>query len=230
MTKRGLPRYASTAAGLWVLCLAMPILLREPRGYLLFLLASAALHEAGHLCAFLVCGERVPRFSFRAFGFLLTPRGTSLSYGRELVVAAAGPLFNLFAALSLIPALRAGNASEANFCFFALNLLTATLNFLPIYGFDGWRVLRCALLLFLPQHIAEGTADAVSAIFAVLFYFFSLFLFGVAGGNILALLLSVFLLLGEVRRRPFLFEDFGGFARKREIFAKKRKNPLPHRT
>ncbi len=220
---------SSMAAGLFVLCLALPVLLREPRGYVLFLFASAALHEAGHLFAFLLCGERVPRFSLRAFGFLLTPRGASLSYGKELCVAAAGPSFNLFTALALIPALRAGVASEANFCFFALNLLTGALNFLPIYGFDGGRVLRSGLFLVCSPRAAEGVADAVSLIFSLLFYFFSLFLFAVAGGSVFPLLLSVFLLVGEARRRPLLFEDFGEFARKRKIFAKKPEFPKAYR-
>ena len=206
---------SSLAAGLFVICLALPVLLREPRGYVMFLFAAAALHEAGHLFAFLLCGERVPRFSLRAFGFLLTPRGASLSYEKELCIAVAGPSFNLFAALALIPALRAGVASEANFCFFAINLLTGALNFLPIYGFDGGRVLRSALFLLFSQRVAEGVADAVSLLFSLLFYFFSLFLFAVAGGSVFPLLLSLFLLVGEARRRPLLFEDFGAFARKK---------------
>ena len=224
------PRLSPAAwAGLWVACLALPFLLREELGYLLFLFAAALLHETGHLFAFLVCGERLPAFSARAFGFLMTPRGPSLSYGRELFIAAAGPLFNLLAALSLIPALRAGHSPDASFCFFALNLLTAALNLLPIAGFDGGRVLRCGLFLLFSPRVAEGIADAASALFVTLFYFFALFLFAVAGGGSLSLLLSLFLVIGELRRRPSLFEDFGGIARKREIFAKKCKNPLPHR-
>ena len=189
---------------LWIGALALPVLWREPKGYLLFMLAAAAVHEAGHLLAFLLCGRRVPRFSLRAFGFLLTPRESALSYTGELTVAAAGPFFNLLMALSLIPAMRTGAALEANFCFFALNLLTGVLNLLPICGFDGGRVLRSALLLLLPPRAAERIGDAVSLLFTALFYFAALFLFAVAGGHVFPFLLSLFLLFSELRRLSLL--------------------------
>ncbi len=193
-----------TALFLWIGVLALPVLWHEPRGYLLFMLAAAAIHEAGHLFAFLLLGRRTPRFSLRAFGFLLTPRDATLSYKGELTVAAAGPFFNLLMALSLIPAMQAGVAFEANFCFFALNLLTGVLNLLPIYGFDGGRVLRNALFLLIPPHAADRIGDAVAFAFAALFYFTTLFLFLVAGGHVFPFLLSLFLLFSELRRLSLL--------------------------
>ena len=224
----GKTQLSPTLTGLWIGALALPVLWREPRGYLLFMLAAAAVHEAGHLLAFLLCGRRVPRFSLRAFGFLLTPQGAPLSFREELAVAAGGPLFNLLSACALIPALRAGVATEANFCFFALNLLTGMLNLLPVNGFDGGRVLQSGLFLLFPSHIAEGIAGGASLLSSLLFYFFSLFFTFVAGGHPFPLILSLFLLFSEYRRRPFLFEDFGEIERKRKIFAKKCKNPKAH--
>ena len=214
---------------LWVVFFVCLIFAVEPWGYALFLLAATALHETGHLFAFLLCGERLPAFSGRRFGLLLTPQGGALSYKKELLIAAAGPFFNLLACLALIPAMRAGRAAEANFCFFALNLLTAVFNLLPIAGFDGGRVLSAALHLSLPTRVADGITGGVSVVFAVVFYFCTLFLALCAGGSIYPLLLSLFLLVGEARRYPSLFEDLGVFKRKSKHFLKKSKNPKSYR-
>lgn len=208
--------------------LAAFLLAFEPTGYALFLLAAITLHETGHLSAFLLCGERLPSFRGRGFGFLMTPQGKLLSYKKELAIAAAGPLFNLAACLCLLPALRAGRAQDATFCFFALNFLTAAFNLLPIRGFDGGRILSATLLLFLSPRICEAVTGAISLSLALLFYFCALFLSFSLGGGIYPFALSCFLLWGEYRHRPSLFEDFQGFGRKSKHFQEKRNFPPRH--
>ena len=153
------------------------LLATEPTGYALFLLAAVTLHETGHLAAFLLCGERLPTFRGRGFGFLMTPQGGLLSYKKELAIAAAGPLFNLAACLCLLPALRAGQAQEATFCFFAINLLTAGFNLLPIGGFDGGRILSALLMLLLPPRAGEAISGGISLSCSLLFYFCAKFVF-----------------------------------------------------
>jgi hypothetical protein len=100
---RALFRFGRRALSfLFPLGVAAFLLLREPLGYALFLLAAVILHEAGHLLAFFLLGEPSPSLSGRAGGLLLSPRGEMLSYRRELLVASAGPLFNLLA-LGVLP-------------------------------------------------------------------------------------------------------------------------------
>ena len=184
------------------------LLFLEPTGYALFLLAAITLHETGHLFGFLLCGERLPAFRGRGFGFLMTPQGQLLSYKKELAIAAAGPLFNLAACLCLVPALRAGRAQDATFCFFALNFLTAGFNLLPIRGFDGERILSAALLLFFPPRVCEAVIGTISLSLTLLFYFCALFLSFSLGGGIYPFALACFLLWKEAKQRPSLFEDF----------------------
>ena len=186
------------------------ILVGEPLGYALFLLATVALHEAGHIFAFLVLREPMPHLRGRGLGLLLMPQSELRSYPRELAVAAAGPLFNLLAAAALLPALRASGATEAHFCFFCFNLMTAALNLLPIRGFDGGRVLFSLLALCTDDALGTKISDTVSLICVLFFYFTGLFLFFFAGASLQILLFSLLLLIGECRRRPWLFEDFGG--------------------
>lgn len=199
------------------------LLWREPVGYALFLFAAVLVHEAGHLFAFLALGEPPPIFAGRAGGLLLSPRGQVLSYGRELIVAAAGPLFNIATALALIPALHGGRG-EASFCFFALNLLSALFNLLPIAGFDGGRVLFCLASLLFPPRFARGLCDGFSLFFLLIFYFSALFLFLFGRGAEYSFLLSLFLLYEEGMRVRVFDGDFvsnrkknGGFTRKKRM-------------
>ncbi len=200
---------------------AVFLLLREPPGYALFLFAAVILHEVGHLFAFFLLGLPSPSFSGRAGGLLLSPRGKMLSYRCELLVAAAGPLFNLFAAVSLIPALQGSGTHEASFCFFALNLLSAFFNLLPIAGFDGGRVLFCLASMHLPSREVRIFCDLVSGISVLFFYFSSLFLFLFSKNAGYSFLLALFLLCAEGKRTriisfPFesIHEKNGGFASK----------------
>lgn len=182
------------------------ILLDEPPGYALFLLATVLLHETGHIFAFLICGEPLPLFRGRRLGLLLTPRTPLLSYKKELLICAAGPLFNLLAALALIPALRTGKAFEATFCFLAMNLLTAAFNLLPIDSFDGGRAVAALLSLLLGAEIAARIAAALSWITLFFLYFVGLFLVPLAQtGQIF--LFACLLLCGEFRKKRGLFED-----------------------
>ncbi len=197
---------------LFPLLTAAFVLWREPRGYALFLFAAVALHECGHLAAFLMLGEALPLFRARQFGFLMTPKSAFLSYPREIAVAAAGPLLNLLTAAALIPALRAGG-SEANFCFFAINLLTAFFNLLPITGFDGGRILSALSALLLPPRAAAFLSAALSLLFSLLFYFLTLFLFFYGDGSSYPLLLGFFLLGTELSRHG---DRFLPFERKQE--------------
>ena len=194
----------------------------EPLGYTLFLLAAVLLHETGHFVAFLVLGEPLPSLSGRAGGLLFTPKGGLLSYKRELLVAAAGPFFNLLGCAVLLPALRGGVDHEASFCFFALNLLSALFNLLPIAGFDGGRVLSCLLFLLLPMRAARIVSDLVSAVAVLFFYFSALFLFLFTDGGGYSFLLALFLLAEEGRRTGVIFLRFARFSEKTRAFARKR--------
>ncbi len=184
----------------------------ESVGFALFFFSSVALHECGHLFAFLLLRQPAPAFRARRFGLLLTPQSSLLSYGQELLICAAGPFFNLLACAALLPALRAGMASEANFCHFALHLLNALFNLLPISGFDGGRMLSAALSLLLPKTVADRISAAVS-FFSVLFlYFAAVYTFFFLNSPPYFLFLSFFLLASECRRNREIFGDFARFS------------------
>lgn len=116
----------------------------DPAGSFFPFLLAATLHEAAHLLALRLLSARVHKLCLSACGAVLQTE--PLSYGKELLAAAAGPAANLL--LALLFAKRAPIFALVNLCLLLFNLL-------PLYPLDGGRILRAALLLLLPVRAAE---------------------------------------------------------------------------
>ena len=164
------------------------------------MLASAVLlHEGGHLFAFLLLGEPMPRPLAVLAGLTLTPR-VPLSYRHELSIALAGPLFNLAAGALLLTAAEAtGPAAMLG----TVHIFTALSNLWPLPGTDGDRALFDVMALLFPLDIAERGQRAVRALAFLLLLFLALWLLLSPGGGAALLLLSMlFLRACPPRGRP----------------------------
>lgn len=153
-----------------------------------FLLA-AALHELGHAMALYLLDKppRALRLSF-AGAVMETP---PLGYREELLSAAAGPGTSLLLGLltPLWPALG----------IYSLGL--GLFNLLPLFGLDGGRMLRCGLLLGLP----EPTANAIcrgAAIGTGLVLLLGAFWLRRAGWGLWPVVLAGYLLLKALLTKP----------------------------
>ena len=119
---------------------------------LLPFLFAAAFHELGHLLALRRMGVLPRSVSIGLLGAAIeTP---PLSYFRELLAAAAGPAASLLLGLTLPLWPLLG--------FYSLAL--AGVNLLPLPGLDGGRMLRCGLLLILPESRALRVFHSVSLV------------------------------------------------------------------
>lgn len=120
------------------LCLALwgaGVFLCEEMPVALTLLCAMAVHECGHVAAFLLLGEPMPTLCAGRLGLQLSAV-RPMSPRQECIAALAGPGINLLCAFGLLglfgPELP-----------FYIHLMTAAGNLAPVGTLDGGRILRC---------------------------------------------------------------------------------------
>ena len=120
------------AAFVW---LASPLLLGA-------ILSAAVCHELGHWLVLRRVGGRIQRLHITVFGAEMQVDDRRISYGGELLAAAAGPMSNLLlaAALGLL-----GRWWEPMYLFAGAQLVLGAFNLLPALPLDGGRSLGLAL-------------------------------------------------------------------------------------
>lgn len=123
---------------------------------LILLIISAAVHEAGHYAAIKLCGGSMGTLNLSVAGAVMVIQdGKSMSYGKELICAAAGPLASLM--LGLISALLAGRwGNDKLYVFSGISMVFGVINLLPVYPLDGGRM----IYILLKWKAGLETADA----------------------------------------------------------------------
>ncbi len=136
---------------------------------------AAVIHESGHLIMIYAFSEYSCK-SIRGCISGLRIKTIGLSYTKEALIAAGGPLINI---VIWLIALLLPLSSEFFLyikAFGIFNLLTAASNLLPIEGYDGYKILYC--LLSMRRKSAEFTEDILSALsflFSAIMCFLSLY-------------------------------------------------------
>ena len=143
----------------------MPSALLTPAVFLLFtdtpallaaLLLAALLHELAHYAVLRLFGVRTARFTVTGLGATLcVPELHRLSYGAELLSAAAGPLMNLllWVVLSL-------TGRDQLTLFAGAQMVLGILNLLPVRPMDGGRILWLAAAYLTEPYTADRVAAA----------------------------------------------------------------------
>lgn len=123
------------------------LLTLDTSGMAAWCLAASAMHEGGHFLALMLCGGRPASISIGLFGIRMEQDARApLSYGRQMLVALAGPAVNLIACM-LLYWLSEGWTAPAG-----VHAALAILNLLPVEALDGGQALFCLLA----PHMEEG--------------------------------------------------------------------------
>lgn len=148
------------------LLLAVFVLLSSP--LLLFaLLLAALLHEVGHYVALRRLRGRVTAIHITALGAEMQVAGR-LSYGGELLAAAAGPAVNLLLALFLG---LCGRLWDVLYLFAGAQLILGLFNLLPVRPLDGgsilWNLTAWLTEPYTADRVAAAAGTAVSVLLAM---------------------------------------------------------------
>ncbi len=128
-------------------------------------LLAALFHELGHLAAAKILGVRMALMEIDIFGAKLYPAGLLPTFGTELCLAAAGPLFSLLLSAFLAPYTGMFASSLA-----LASLSLGLFNLLPIEEFDGGRMLHATLSCFLEDALAHRVLSGATYL-SLLFLF-----------------------------------------------------------
>lgn len=151
------------------------------------MLASAALHEAGHIFSALASGAKVLRFDVELWGGKLI-YGGSLSYLSEALIALAGIAVNLVAfSVSLLFFKDSDYGLFFSFC----NLAYALINLLPIKTLDGFVALNAILCAVTKQEKADSALRGLNSAFVLLLCAALCLLVKLSGFNSSVLFLAV---------------------------------------
>ena len=126
----------------WVYFAIMLLVLPFP--WVLGFTVAAAVHELGHLGMLRLCGKNILSVRICTFGVVISAE--ALSKREELLCAAAGP------GCGLLLLLLARWFPVVGICA----LLQSVYNLLPVYPFDGARILDCLFGLFFPGKIGKS--------------------------------------------------------------------------
>lgn len=169
---------------------------------LLSLFACVLLHEFGHITMARRFGVRTPEVILLPIGGLARLERIPEEPRQELLIAIAGPVVTAALALAfaawarlaghpLLPTTPIPEAMPLVVALLWMNVFLLGFNLLPAFPMDGGRVLRAALATRLGLGRATRIAAAVGQAFAFLFG-----LYGFMQGEILLMLVAVFIYLG----------------------------------
>lgn len=139
------------------LLLALFVMLSSPL-LLSALLLAALCHELGHYGMLRRLRARISAVRITALGAEMQVAGR-LSYGGELLAAAAGPVTNLLLAL---PLAYGGRLWEVLYMFAGAQLVLGVFNLLPILPLDGGSVLWNLLAWLTEPYTADRIAGIIS--------------------------------------------------------------------
>ena len=160
----------------------------------LFSVLSSLLHECGHLFAIRICGERIERVVFGAFGLRIERSAfTKASYTSEIIIALGGIIVNyMIFVLCLFIYFFSQNITVA--IFGIINLFVGLFNSVPMKSLDMGKALLSLLKKKRSEESAEKIVSRVSLAFSLCFLVFTVLYCALIKLNFSLIAVSIYLL------------------------------------
>lgn len=172
----------------------------DTRGLFPCFLAGCAAHELGHIAAMILLGSRPGHIRMTELG-LVIDYTCALSHAGDVLVALAGPFFNMLFAAILSPLAAKGILPERAFMYSGVNIVLALFNLLPALPMDGGQALRSILFLSLSRERAETISDTFTFAVSMAMFAAGLYIFIKTRYNITMLALSGLMIGGLYAKR-----------------------------
>ena len=158
--------------GFFSVLLSLSLILTRPN-YFPALFLAVFIHESGHLLGARLCNIPIKELKLGIFGAGLCPKDSLISYKKEIILCALGPLAN-FLSVFIARVIFPTPFLESEFCgnFLASSFALGFLNLLPIESFDGGRIFSALLSLRLTPKTSGAIMSVVS--FIIIFILWSL--------------------------------------------------------
>ncbi len=149
------------------------MLVCDKTALLIPVMVSAAVHEAGHICAIKYCGLKL--ISIEIYPFLLRAKyNCGFTVKHLITVYICGPLFNLLFGVVLLAVYNVYHIKT--FLYFAtVSFLTGAYNLLPCAGLDGGSITKLVLLKIFSRKTAKILLITISCLFTAVTIWFVLY-------------------------------------------------------
>lgn len=169
------------------------LIFAESSIYSLAVVLCAMWHELGHIIAIYILGAGIAEISFLPFGVEIRMKN-ELSYRDDLIVAAAGPFFNLLSSGVFYVAYMAFPHPFLVFCA-VCSLFLCGINLVPVKGFDGGRMVRSVVFSLTEYEKALKFIKISELLAFLLLTYFSLFAVKLSCFNISLIAICLYLFL-----------------------------------
>lgn len=161
----------------------------------LYAVLFSLFHETGHLAAMTALGNAPQSVAFELTGInIKRTEQTGVSLIREIIIALAGPFFNLIMFLLFVLLYSQSGSSKALNAA-SVNLILMTFNLLPVKGLDGGKVLYYFISKLVSYQIAKAILTVSSIIFILLMFSYGTYVLCVTRYNFTMLIIALMLSL-----------------------------------
>ena len=137
--------------------------------YFFSLILSVYIHELGHILAAKIRKIKLSEMKLDIFGAVLYTQKHDFSYIDEILLCLGGPVANFISVMFCISAGYKG-------FFYLSSLAQGILNLLPVYGFDGGRILCALSAMFLGTKISDMICKITSFVILLFMWWISVYL------------------------------------------------------